>query len=124
MPLPNNYEIGDGLNTAGYRWVRALIAAATRASSHSAEPASRRRKQINVKLDHNFNAMHKVRGTYTYERSAGGANLMTWPDTFAGSRYRHPQHLSVAFTSTLSPSHRQRSPRRAAAHRIYTAECA
>jgi hypothetical protein len=22
MPLPNNYEIGDGLNTAGFRWVR------------------------------------------------------------------------------------------------------
>src|SRR6185295_3127189 len=24
MPMPNNYEIGDGLNTAAYRWVRAL----------------------------------------------------------------------------------------------------
>ncbi len=29
---------------------------------------------------------------------------MTWPDTFSGSRYRHPQHLSVTFTSTLSPT--------------------
>ena len=24
MPLPNHYEIGDGLNTAGYRWVRSV----------------------------------------------------------------------------------------------------
>src|SRR6185503_9720548 len=22
MPLPNNYEVGDGLNTAGHRWTR------------------------------------------------------------------------------------------------------
>src|SRR5262249_43640582 len=22
MPLPNNYEVGDGLNTAGFRWAR------------------------------------------------------------------------------------------------------
>ena len=29
---------------------------------------------------------------------------MTWPDTFSGSRYRHPQHLSLTFTSTLSPT--------------------
>jgi hypothetical protein len=62
------------------------------------------RKQINVKLDHNFSAMHKFAGTYTYEQSEGKTNLATWPDTFSGGRYRHPQHLSFNFTSTLSPA--------------------
>jgi len=102
MPLPNNYEIGDGLNTAGYRWVRALTGGNEGIFSFGGTGVAR--KQINAKLDHNFNSMHKVAGTYTYENSAGGANLITWPDTFGGSRYRHPQHLSVSFTSTLSPT--------------------
>jgi hypothetical protein len=102
MPLPNNYEIGDGLNTAGHRWVRALSGGSEGIFSFGGTGVAR--KQINAKLDHNFNSMHKLAGTYTYEDSAGGANLITWPDTFGGSRYRHPQHLSVSFTSTLSPT--------------------
>ena len=64
----------------------------------------RRRKQINFKLDHNFNASHKAAATYTYERSEGGANLMTWPDTFRGAVTGSRRHLSVTFTSTLSPT--------------------
>ncbi|PYS30403.1 MAG: hypothetical protein DMG11_05340 [Acidobacteria bacterium] len=104
MPLPNNYEIAnsDGLNTAGYRWVRAMHGGNEGIFSFGGTGVAR--KQINVKLDHNLNTMHKVAGTYTYENSSGGANLMTWPDTFGGSRSRHPQHLSLTFTSTLSPA--------------------
>jgi hypothetical protein len=104
MPSPNNYEAAgsDGLNTAGYRWIRAFRGGNEGIFSFGGTGVER--KQFNVKLDHNFNSRHKLSGTYTYENSAGGANLMTWPDTFSGSRWRHPQHLSLAFTSTLSPS--------------------
>ena len=104
MPLPNNYEAtgSDGLNTAGYRWVRPFRGGNEGIFSFGGTGVNR--KQINVKLDHNFNAIHKLSGTYTLENSAGGANLMTWPDTFSGSRSRRPHHLAITFTSTLSPT--------------------
>ena len=50
MPLPNNYEIGDGLNTAGVRWMRTL-----RGSDNLfGIGENTQRKQFNVKMDHNF----------------------------------------------------------------------
>jgi hypothetical protein len=106
MPLPNNYDIGDGLNTAGYRWVRNerdgsedifQLAGVTRADSLA-------RKQINLRIDHNFNQAHKLSGTYTYESSFGSANFEAWPDGFRGRRFRRPQLLAVNFTSTLAPN--------------------
>ncbi|MBI2149040.1 MAG: carboxypeptidase regulatory-like domain-containing protein, partial [Acidobacteria bacterium] len=107
MPMPNNYEVGDGLNTAGYRWVRD-----ERSGTESifgtnaggvATLAGLGRKQINTKIDHNFNATNKLGVSYTYERSAGNASFETWPDGFRGSVFRRPQTLAVNFTSTLSP---------------------
>ena len=112
MPLPNNYEAAsatatsDGLNTAGYRWVRNERSGtesifATNAGGIAALNGLGR-KQINTKIDHNFNTTHKLGVSYTYERSAGNANYETWPDGFRGSVFRHPQTLAVNFTSTLS----------------------
>jgi hypothetical protein len=102
MPAANNYEVGDGLNVAGHRWLRSVRGGTESIFGFGGDGIAR--KQINVKLDHNFNSMHKIAGTYTYERNAGEANLMTWPDTFQGSVFRRPQHMSATFTSTLSPS--------------------
>ena len=120
MPLPNNYEAqtnptpptpivySDGLNTAGYRWVRnessgtESIFATNAAGLNTLSGLGR--KQINFKIDHNFNAQHKLGVSYTYERSAGNANYETWPGGFRGSVFRHPQTLSFNFISTLSSS--------------------
>ena len=101
MPEPNNYEVGDGLNTAGHRW--------TRNESGGSEGifaigGNLGRKQINTKIDHNFNSSHKVAGSYTYEVSSGNAGYEIVPDGFRGSVSRKPQTLSVNFTSTLSPT--------------------
>jgi hypothetical protein len=110
MPLPNNYEAvgSDGLNTAGYRWTRNENGGTesifgTNAAG-IASLAGLGRKQINGKVDHNFNAQNKLGVSYTYERSAGNANFETWPDGFRGSVFRHPQTLAFNFTSTLSPT--------------------
>ena len=62
------------------------------------------RKQINAKIDHNFNATNKLGVSYTYENSTGNSNYATWPDGFQGSLFRNPQTLSLNFLSTLSPS--------------------
>jgi len=108
MPPANNYEVGDGLNTAGHRWVRSerdgveTIFALDDAGL--SRPNQLARKQINGKLDHNFNEKHKLSGSYTYEYSRGASTYEAWPTGFRGSRFRRPQVLSANFVSTLSPS--------------------
>jgi hypothetical protein len=108
MPSPNNYEIGDGLNTSGHRWVRnessgtETIFATNNGGLNALNGLGR--KQINAKLDHNFNSQNKVGVSYSYERSAGNASYESWPDGFRGLVFRHPQILSFNFISTLSSS--------------------
>ncbi len=43
------------------------------------------RKQINFKIDHNFNTIHKLSGSYTYENSYGIANFEALPTGFRGN---------------------------------------
>jgi hypothetical protein len=43
MPLPNNFLVGDGLNTAGYTW---------------SPPEEEEQVDFVTKIDHNFNARH------------------------------------------------------------------
>ena len=101
MPQPNNYEIGDGLNTAGHRWLRNERGGTEGIFSFGGNLG---RKQINAKVDHNFNTSNKVGVSYTYERSIGNQNFETWPDGFRGSVAKYPQTLSANYTSTLSPT--------------------
>ena len=110
MPLPNNYELAgtDGLNTAGHRWTRNENGGTesifgTNAAGISSL-ATLGRKQINAKIDHNFNSDNKLGVSYTYERSAGNASYEAWPGGFRGAVVRRPQTLAINFTSTLSPS--------------------
>jgi hypothetical protein len=101
MPTPNNYEVGDGLNTAGHRWVRRE---SNGTESIFGTNGNLARKQINTKVDHNFSATNKLGVSYTYEQSAGTANFSQWPGGFQGSVFRKPQTLSANFISTLSPA--------------------
>ena len=105
-PTPNNYELGDGLNTAGLRWVRHERGGNENLFGFSDDGlfGGVDRKQANIKVDHNINSANKVSVTYTYERDDGLANLATLPDTFSGSTYRRPHQLAVNYVSTLSPS--------------------
>ena len=106
IPTPNNYELGDGLNTAGYRWVRRESGGNENVFGFADDGlfGGINRKQANIKIDHAFNASNKLSGTYTYERNSGLSNLATLPDTFGGSQYRRPQQLAVNFVSTLTKS--------------------
>ncbi len=74
MPTPNNYEVGDGLNTAGHRWVLTRTGADNRFGF--GEPVNR--KQINVKIDHNFNQTNKINAGYTYERNWSDNQYGVW----------------------------------------------
>jgi hypothetical protein len=94
---------GDGLNTAVFRWVR---------RNHGADnlfgaggDTNNERRQINGKIDHNFNERHKINASYSFEiDKADDAALPTWPTGYFGADRRQPQTLSANFTSTLTNS--------------------
>jgi len=100
MPLPNNYEVGDGLNTAGFRWVKSTRGGQNRFGFGTADV----RKQLNVKLDHNFNAKNKISGTWSFEPVKADYATRVWPFGFDGVSHRQPQILTVNFTTTISPT--------------------
>ncbi|PYS36434.1 MAG: hypothetical protein DMG14_24405, partial [Acidobacteria bacterium] len=100
MPLPNNYEVGEGLNTAAYRWVRAQHGSQNRFAFGAADV----RKQLNIKIDHNFSSKHKINATWSYERVHADYAQRVWPFGFDGISHREPQVLTINFTSTLAPT--------------------
>jgi hypothetical protein len=91
----------DGLNTATHQWLRR----AKGADNLFGVGQDNNRRQINVKLDHNFSQSHKLFGSYTWEiDKSDDAALPAWPSGYPGEDVRKPQVLSVGFTSTLSSS--------------------
>src|SRR5437867_2221558 len=81
MPHANLFDGGDGLNTAVYQYVRsgnnnANFGLATGTSTDTS------RRQINSKIDHNFNAKNKVAMNYSYEWIDGDylqSTVNAWP---------------------------------------------
>jgi hypothetical protein len=98
---PGNAGGGDGLNTANHQWLRR----AKGADNLFGVGQDNNRRQINVKLDHNFSANHKLNGSYSYEiDTSDDAALPAWPSGYPGQDIRKPQVLSVGFISTISAS--------------------
>jgi len=100
-PAANNFEIGDGLNTAGYRVLKHFTGTDNLFGSGE---ATGRRKQINVKIDHNFSTNHKANVNVTYERVDSDDVFAAIPGMFSNLNYRRPLVISSGFTSTLSSS--------------------
>src|SRR5947209_9112875 len=103
MPLPNDYTIGDGLNTAGIRFQRRINGL----DSNVGNGDGVNRNQFNTRIDHNFNANHKLSVVYTWERGSGmttQAGIMQWPNGYNGANSRKPRLFTVSLVSTLSSS--------------------
>jgi hypothetical protein len=101
MPLPNDYTVGDGLNTAGFRWTRRISGA----DFSDGNGYDTNRDQFNLRLDHNFNSKHKLSFVYTYERDldhSAQAGIMQWPGGYDGATNRWPQVYTASMVSTLS----------------------
>ncbi len=96
MPKANDFTVGDGLNTAGYRWVRRAYTG-TGTSDGSRDGAT-------LKIDHQFNAKHKMSLAASREHDWADANLTTWPNGFNGIAIAHPAIYTGSFVSTLSPT--------------------
>jgi hypothetical protein len=101
MPLPNDYTVGDGLNTAGYRWTRRVNGL----ELNQGNGYDINRDQINARIDHNFNASHKLSFVYTYEHdlnNAENAGIPQWPGGYYGDNYKWPMVANFSLVSALS----------------------
>ncbi len=90
IPSPNNFRVGDGLNTAGYTWSRR---------------ATNDRDQLNFKIDHTFSSKHNGSFSLTHEveDNANGNNAQPFP-TSPGGRFANDDYFyTLSFTSTLTP---------------------
>jgi len=101
MPHPNLFNGGDGLNTAVHQWLRPAHSSGS-LSLGSGTDTDAGRQQINIKIDQNFNAKHKIAANYSYDWINADYGLSTWPGGFGSELKRRPQVLTVNFTSTLS----------------------
>jgi len=101
LPMPNNYEIGDGLNTAGFKWTRPVKGM----ENLFGVGEDTYRKQINIRIDHNFSDKHRINGSWSFERDHADDTLRTWPEnSWSGGGKRQPQVLSLNFQSSFRPT--------------------
>ena len=103
MPPPNDFTIGDGLNTAGHRWLRRVQGVDTSVG----DGQDTNRNQYNVRIDHNFSSRHKVTFSGTKEKDwsmTTQTGISNWPDGYDGSVKRDPRFYSASVVSTLTPT--------------------
>ena len=101
MPPPNDYTIGDGLNTAGIRFSRRIYGL----DQPDGNGVDTNRDQFNMRVDHNFNSKHKLSFIYTTERdidTAYQAGVQQWPQGYNGENDRRPKLYAGSLVSTLS----------------------
>jgi hypothetical protein len=101
VPKINNWDVGDGLNTGGSRWVRTNKGI----DNVYGLGETPNRKQFSARIDHNFNSAHRLSGTYSWETNNGEDAQPMWPQySYGGNITRQPQSLSISLTSTLKPT--------------------
>src|SRR5262245_61094056 len=92
----------DGLNVAAFRWTQRLNGTSGNAGQGGTSPDTINRKQINLKVDHNFNSRHRLSGSWTLQHDFNEDNVPNWPGGFLGQSLRRPQVFTLSLASTLS----------------------
>ena len=91
MPLPNTFQVGDGLNTAGYTF-------------QQKSPISS--NGWDFRIDHNFNAAQRVNFSFGHQ-ATDEVNVQgspAWPTLPVGRSPYNSNIASAAFTSILRPN--------------------
>jgi len=90
-PLPNNYLVGDGLNTAGYLWARPVIDDF---------------ELYEGRIDHIFSERNRMALTLNHQAyySLNVSNPQPLPSAPPGLAPTETTQYSLAFTSTLGPT--------------------
>ncbi|MGH9845029.1 MAG: carboxypeptidase regulatory-like domain-containing protein, partial [Blastocatellia bacterium] len=88
VPLPNNYRLGDGLNTAGFTWGR-------RETSNF--------DHLSLKFDHALNEKNQLAFSYTHESrdSLNAYADQPFPNSIGGNVEEKSALYSLQLTSTL-----------------------
>ncbi|HEY1243135.1 MAG TPA: hypothetical protein VGF16_21375, partial [Bryobacteraceae bacterium] len=103
MPLPNNYTVGDGLNTAGFQWRQPEngVDGATGQSPNT------NRNNYTVRFDYQINDAQKVNFVMTKEHDygvTGQTGIPDYPAGYFGDIQRNPSFYSAAWTWTIKPT--------------------
>jgi Carboxypeptidase regulatory-like domain/TonB dependent receptor-like, beta-barrel len=103
MPMPNDWTVGDGLNTAGIRWKRrdAGLDGAT------GDTQTTNRNQYNMRFDYQINNRNKVSYSLTRENDwgvTGQTGLPDWPGGYFGVIQRDPTFSTASWVATISPT--------------------
>jgi len=89
-PLPNNFTVGDGLNTAGFSW---------------AVPSYADLDQFTFKVDHYLNPNNHLSVVVTHEHQYYTSTTSVFPTApVTGDNQDHSWFASVNFDSTLKPN--------------------
>ena len=101
MPLPNDFTVGDGLNTAGIRWKQphAGLDGATGQSQNA------NRNHLTTRFDYQLNSNNKFTYTMSREKNWGVTGQTGLPDYQSGAFgdvKRVPDFYTVSWTSTWS----------------------
>jgi hypothetical protein len=93
-PPPNNFQIGDGLNTGGFRFNAKVLS-----------PSD----QFSTRFDHRFNEKHSFEATYNYgDINFDGDFINSGEEPFPGAPFRTRNTIGRGFSGTfrsiLSPT--------------------
>ena len=94
-PLPNNFNVGDGLNVAGFSFVA---------------PQTERQYDFTTKIDHYFNERHSIYVRWAHgaqntlgDNANGGLQKFPGIPNFVDT-YRTPRNLAVNYRWTITPT--------------------
>ena len=112
MPPANDFTEGDGLNTAGHRFVRRIAGAGgnrnlSGGAANAVVGEDVNRDQINIRLDYQAGDNNKLTFTMTREDSRGHtvqSGIRQWPEGFDGDTNFFPYTYTAAWVSTISPT--------------------
>lgn len=90
-PLPNNFRLGDGLNTAGFTWSRR---------------GTDDRNQLNLKIDHILSNNHRLAFSWSRdaEQASNGFIPQAFPQSPGGSVIQRDSVYALTLTSSLKPA--------------------
>jgi hypothetical protein len=103
LPMPNNYQVGDGLNTAGFQWLRPENGL----DGATGQSPDTNRNHLTLRYDYQINTKNKVSFIMTREKNWGVTGQTGEPDVPAGGFgdiYRTPYSYNIQYTATISPT--------------------
>lgn len=94
IPLPNNFQIGDGLNTGGFRFNSKILS-----------PSD----QVSTRIDHRFNDRHSFEATFNYGDINFNGDYINegepaFPDSTFRTRNTIGRGLSATYRSVITPT--------------------